>query len=216
LIVNGGFETNGGAGVSDLTGWTIVDQVNKTFGTWYAQTGTTAPDSHLGVAAPPQGTFAAMGDDDMYASSVLYQDVSIPIGVNARLSLQRYVRSGNDMVGTCPFVTPPSLDFGYDNYQNQQARIDIMDPSASVDDVGSGVLLNVFRTNVGDVPISGYSTVTADLTPFAGQTIRLRFAFVSGTCNLMFGVDSVSIATSSHTATSVPHCLSGAWLACLY
>src|SRR5437764_12278026 len=38
LVVNGGFEQNGGPGTNNLTGWTVANQAGGS-GNWYAQTG---------------------------------------------------------------------------------------------------------------------------------------------------------------------------------
>src|SRR5579872_5313015 len=62
LLANGGFESNGGAGSGLFTGWTVATQAGSN-GSWYAQTGTSSPLNGLPVAAPLEGTFAAMTDD---------------------------------------------------------------------------------------------------------------------------------------------------------
>ncbi len=50
-----------------------------------------------------------------------------------------------------------------------------MATSAPVDDVGTGVLQNLYQTMPGD-PLTDTLQVTADLSLYAGQTVRLRFA----------------------------------------
>jgi hypothetical protein len=78
-VTNGGFETNGGAGTSSLSGWSIIDQAGGSpDGSWYAQTGTTSPVSSFTVQAPPAGSFAAMTDQTGAGSHVLYQEVTVP------------------------------------------------------------------------------------------------------------------------------------------
>jgi hypothetical protein len=68
--------------------------------------------------------------------------------------------------------------------------------------VGAGVLMNVFRTQPGDrrrfpIPIS------ANLTAFAGQTVRLRIVEVDNQFYFNVGIDAVSI--SADVATGTPH-----------
>src|SRR5262245_47193349 len=54
-IVNGGFETG------DFTGWTVVNQPGGS-GDWFVYSGTDSPLSHFSIAAPPEGTHAAVTD----------------------------------------------------------------------------------------------------------------------------------------------------------
>ena len=65
------------------------------------------------------------------------------------------------------------------------------------------MLLSVFRSNVLTPTTLGYITVTANLTQFAGKTIRLRFAGVNNQSTLIAGVDNVRIATV-YTDTQLP------------
>ena len=47
----------------------------------------------------------------------------------------------------------------------------------------------------GDPPLQGYRTITTSLTPFAGRTVRLRFAEVDNQGNFHVGIDQVRIIT---------------------
>ena len=74
LVVNGGFEQNGGAGTNKLTGWTVTDQAGGS-GSWYAQTGqfpmpSTERCSNETVDPPPSG-FAAMSNQSNKGSHIL-------------------------------------------------------------------------------------------------------------------------------------------------
>jgi len=194
LVVNGGLETNGGVGSSVFDGWTTAVQPGS-LGGFRVQGGTVSPTAHLAVQAPPQGVAAAMSDQQGPSSQVLYQDVALPAGRPAKLSLRLFVLNQSD-----DFAAPSTLD--YTTVPNQQARVDVMSPAAPVFDLGAGVLQNVFRTQPGDPALQNYSTVTADLSAFAGQTVRLRFAEVDNLHGLNLGVDRVSIQTGTLTATS--------------
>lgn len=106
LVVNGSFETNGGAGTSTFAGWTVSNQADGS-GSFFVQTGTTAPPGHpITVPAPPAGSFAAMSSQTDPGSSVIYQDIAIPAGVTATFSAQVYVH--NEAVG---FATPATRWF---------------------------------------------------------------------------------------------------------
>src|SRR5207247_1021192 len=95
-------------------------------------------------------------------------------GLTHTLSLKLYYVN----LGTGGNSTPETLDYtGF--VPNQQYRMDIMDPAAAPDSVASDdVLARVFRTEVTDPTVLAPTTITFDLTPFAGTTVRLRFAEV--------------------------------------
>ena len=200
LIVNGGFEQNGGQDKNTFTGWTVFDQAGGS-GSWVAQLGTALPGNYVckeqHIVAPPSG-FAAMSTQSDAGSHVLYQDVAIPGGVSAvTLSVDLYINSD---IG---FSTPPTLD--YKTKPNQQFRIDIMDPTADVQDVGGGVLANLYATKSTDSPVTqAYATQTYDLTRFAGRTIRLRFAAVDNQDCFHVGLDNVSITTGGACPSTAP------------
>jgi hypothetical protein len=198
LIVNGTFESNGGVDTAVFTGWTEVDQAGSA-GSFFVQTGTAPPlsGSPPVVPAPPQGSFAAMSNQGEVTASFLYQDVAIPASGPATFQARIYINNFAPF-----FVTPNSLD--YNNAPNQQARIDIVNPAAPINDTGAGVLLPIYRTNVGDPLVSGYTQVSANLSQFAGQTVRLRFAVVVTDAPLLFGIDDVAINTGAQAVPALP------------
>jgi hypothetical protein len=187
LITNGGFE-------SGFSGWTRADQLGSD-GSFMLQNGTTSPDTAVPVPAPPEGIAAAMSDAQGPGSHVLYQDFVIPTGVlGGTLSFERYVN--NQAAG---FFSPATLDFT--SVDNQQARADILLATADPFSVAStDVLMNLFQTMPGDPLVSGYSTVSADVSSLlaghGGQTVRLRFAETDNQLFLNFGVDRVSLSTT--------------------
>lgn len=192
LLANAGFETNGGAGSSSFAGWTVVDLAGGS-GSWYVQTGVESPLNGLTVPPPPEGSFQAMTDQTDPGSHVLYQDVVIPAG-GARLSFYLTLESRAPI--TVP--DPPSLDFSDGEMPNQQFRVDVMDPAADAFDVGSGVLMNVYQTAVGDPTSSGPQLVYADLSAFAGRTVRLRFAETDNRGVFNAGIDAVSLLATGN------------------
>ncbi len=200
LITNGGFE--GG-----LTGWTTFGADSEGFGdnNFYPQTGTETPlgsnpdGPDFVVAAPPEGTDAAMADQFGPGYSILYQNFVVPTDiVAATLSLQLYINNHN-----IDYTDPSSL-VGVDA-ANQQARIDLLTGSSAIDSTHpSDVLMNLFQTHPGDAANYGYSTLTADLTTFlqahAGETLRLRFATTNTEFFFEVGVDDVQLNVT-HSAT---------------
>jgi hypothetical protein len=190
FIANGGFE-------SGFAGWTRADQPGGTTleegsGGFLLQTGATSPMNGFPVVAPPEGSNAAMTDAGGPGSHVLYQDFLVPIDVGtASISFAVYVNNQ-----AADFFNPETLDFSSED--NQQARVDLMLASAdpfSVDP--ADVLLNLFQTRPGDPLVSGYTTISSDITALlashAGETLRLRFAAVDNQLVLNFGVDNASL-----------------------
>jgi glucose/arabinose dehydrogenase len=187
LISNGGFE-------SGFAGWIRADAVGSE-GTFHLQTGTASPVLGDPVPAPPGPTQAAMTDAEGPGSHVLYQDFLVPADVTTGvLSFDVFVGNRAEQ-----FETPATLDFSTPTL-NQQARVDFLLPAADPFSVApADVLLTVFQTQVGDALVSGYSTVSTDVSALlvarAGQTLRLRFAEVDNVFPFQFGVDNVSLET---------------------
>lgn len=184
LVSNGSFETNGGTNSSTFSDWTVWNQSGGS-GNYYAQTGTSSPISGYTVPSPTTGTYAAMSDQGGPGSHIIYQDVAIP-SWGADLSFDLFI--GNR---ASAFYTPTSLF--YNAGQNQQFRMDIMDPTAAITDLGSGVLQTVHTTPVGSTRVTGYNTITASLDAHAGETVRLRFAEVDNQLFFQAGIDNVRV-----------------------
>lgn len=185
LVVNGSFEANGGVGSGTFTGWSSFGQPGSQGG-FKVQTGTTPPLTPFAVPAPPGGNFAAMSDQLGPGGHTLHQDVTIPPGAAAALTARVFVLNQAE-----EFFAPADLD--YNLSPNQQARFDIVTTVAAPQDIGAGVLQNLFRTQAGDAVMGGYLTISADLSAYAGQTIRLRFAETDNRQGLNFGIDMVSV-----------------------
>jgi methionine-rich copper-binding protein CopC len=177
LVVNGGFETG------TFSGWTVVTTGSGEFTTY---SGTISPLSGYTIPAPDQGGYAAVTDQPGPGSHILYQNIAIPSGSpTATLSFDIFVANRAGV-----FYSPASLSETVT--PNQQARVDIMNPSASPSDVGSGVLKNLFQTEPGSATVTGWTHYTFDVSAFIGSTIRLRFAEVDNQSFFQFGVDDVS------------------------
>jgi len=185
FITNGGFE-------SGFSSWTRVDQIGSE-GTFALQSGTTSPVTGTLVPAPPGGITAAMTDAQGPGSHVLYQTFTVTAQV-PQAALVFDLFTGNRAAA---YATPSTFDFSTPTL-NQQARVDLLaggsDPfSLSASDL----LLNVFRTNVGDALVSGYTHYAFDITSVLNSHLNtplmLRFAETDNVFTFQFGVDNVDI-----------------------
>jgi len=194
LIGNGGFEAG-------LASWSRADQLGSN-GTFALQSGTTSPVNGTTVPAPPGGTHAAMTDAQGPGSHVMYQDFVVPATPVLSAQLQFSVFIGNR--ATAFFIpSPPSLDFSTPTL-NQQARIDILNGGTDPFSVSAiDVLATAYQTTTADPLVSGYNTLTVDLTSLfaanAGHMLRLRFAEIDNVFTFQMGVDNVNL-----TVTPVP------------
>jgi hypothetical protein len=173
-----------------LAGWTSE---RSGAGGWFVYTnGKTPPNPAESdpnvpfvVPDPPRGKFAAVTDMNGPGRRILYRDVKL----DGRLTLQLIVF----YVNTGPLSSPDTLDYESAG-ENQQFRIDLVSPSAPVDSLAPAhVLANVFRTAPGDSDRREPSAVTADLSKWAGQTVRLRLAGVDNRGPLRAGVDDIRL-----------------------
>ncbi|TMJ47581.1 MAG: PEP-CTERM sorting domain-containing protein [Alphaproteobacteria bacterium] len=185
VIANGGFEAG-------LTSWTKSDQLGSE-GTFLNQSGTSSPVNLDPVPPPPEGTMAAMTDAQGPGSHVLYQDF-VATADAAALRFALFIGNrANDFFTP----TPASLDFSTPAL-NQQARVDILKNTADPFSVAAtDVLLNLYQTKAGDPLISGYNTITTDISALlaahVGETLRLRFAETDNVFAFQLGVDAVRI-----------------------
>ena len=186
LITNGGFETNSGAGTSLWPGW-VLGATSGSQGTFYTQTGVQPPFSKFVIPPPSRGDYAVIRDQAGPGTAVLYQDINVPASGQTVLSMRLFVQNQAE-----DYAVPASQSLDYAIVPNQQARVDIINPAANLLDVGAGVLATLYQTLPGDPQTLGYITLTQNLTPFAGTTVRLRVASVDNLQGLNVAVDAVS------------------------
>jgi hypothetical protein len=186
-IVNGGFETG------TLEGWTATSETGA--GAWSAITGTKPPLSGMfgnTVPAPFEGSYDAVADEVDPDSMVLSQEVALTPGVSHELSLELNYRSA------IPFVTPSPDTLSIKGNPNQQVLVDVMKAGSPVSSVEpSDILATLLQTQEGAAEVIGWTRLTADLTPFAGQTVRIRVVDANNQNDLNVGVDAVSITNQT-------------------
>jgi hypothetical protein len=205
-VVNGDFETG------NLQGWHVHQQTEA--GNWFAYRGTEAPLSTSGqrpgaepVQAPPEGRFAAISDEVSPDSLILWQDVALEPEATHNLGLTAYYQA--DLPVGTPSPDSLSVDEEVIGKQvNEQFRIDVMKATAPLDSLNpEDILATVFKTETGSPQRMKPTRFNLDLTPFAGQTVRIRAVVVarpdpervtSGTTKGIFnaGLDAVVINSS--------------------
>lgn len=192
-VVNGDFETG------TLQGWEVHRATEA--GNWFAYSGSDEPierkeGTAFAIQPPPQGLYAALSDQLNPETLVLSQNVALAPGLEHRLSLIAYYNSYKAL--TVPSPDTLSVDPEVLGEQaNQQYRIDVMKPTAPIESVDpADILLTVFRTQAGSPRVMAPTRLTADLSPFAGQTVRLRIAVVAHEEVLTGGVDAVAVESA--------------------
>jgi hypothetical protein len=183
-VVNGDFETG------NLSGWTRFNEglSIEGEGSWYAYFGSTNPiaPEFGSVPPPPQGNFAAITAQSGPGLHILYQDVALEPGYSHVLSLLGYYTSQAE-------IASPE-NFSWEGEANQQYRIDVIKPTAPLTTLNpADILATLLHTETGDPTVMPAQTLTADLTPYGGQTVRLRFLEVDNEGPFAAGVDAVSI-----------------------
>ncbi len=181
-IMNGSFETG------NFSDWLTAD---TGVGSWLA-----VPEGFLllsGALAPtpPDGQFQAITDMPFPGAHVLYQEFRVPDGGVLEFDMwwdnQAEVWFNN---GTLDEV-------GSDN---QHARVDLMvagtDPFSTA---GGDTLMNIVTLDSGAFQ-GGYDHIVADISAFAGQTVRLRFAEVDNQFFFHFAIDNVFVPAPSALA----------------
>lgn len=181
-VVNGNFETG------TLAGWQQFNQTGS--GEWFSYEKEGAEEE--GFFPPPFGTFAAADDQGSPDLDILYQDVFLEPGFSHQLALTFYYRS------TEPIVVPSPEALTLDGLtENQHVRVDVMNPAAPIDSVNpSAILATLFANRNDDPEVVPPTRLSANLSAFAGQTVRIRIAnsVTEGPFNT--GLDEVSITSS--------------------
>jgi hypothetical protein len=187
-VVNGDFESG------TLQGWHLHRETED--GNWFAYKGVNTPISQQRgrpVAPPPQGSYAAITDEVLPDSLILYQDITLEPGFNYRLSLLAYY----DSLQPIAVPTPDTLSVDPEvlgGQHNQQFRIDVIKPEAPLASVDqSDVLRTLFKTEPGRPETMEPTQLATNLSAFAGQTVRLRIANAVDEDLFNAGLDAVAL-----------------------
>jgi hypothetical protein len=180
-VVNGDFESD------NLTGWQQYQQFPS--GEWFTYDKADAEASSF--FPPPFGNFAATNDQGDPNYEALYQDISLEPYFTHQLELTYYYVSTREIV----VPNPETLALGPE--MNQHVRVDVIKPSAPLDTVAPGdILATLYVSKNGDPEVLAPTRLTADLTPFAGQTVRLRVATSVTLGPINSGLDGVTITST--------------------
>jgi D-alanyl-D-alanine carboxypeptidase len=180
-----------------LTGWTLDRRGD---GGWFTyQDGRKAPDPTqsnafvpFNMPAPPQGKFAAVSDGIGPGLRMMYRDITLEGPMMLELTVF-YVNGIDGLSGySSPFLAPAKL--AVNAGPNQQFRVDVLAPAAPVDSMADTDLrATVFVTALDAPARRGPTPVRYDLSPWAGQTVRLRIATAANQSPLRAGVDNVRL-----------------------
>jgi len=174
----------------DLSGWHTRARGS---GAWYAYAdgkqppnpAETDPNVAFDMPAPPEGRYAAVTDMTAPGARILYRDVKLD--GRARLRFTVFYDNAGE------FASPGSLDF--DGCEaNQQFRVELLDPAAPADTTAAQHLLaTILKTAPGDPSKLAPKEMTFDLSQWAGERVRIRFAQVDNGGPLRAGVDDVRV-----------------------
>jgi D-alanyl-D-alanine carboxypeptidase len=180
-----------------LAGWTLD---RRGSGSWFAyQDGRQAPDPKqsnafvpFNMPNPPQGKFAAVSDSMGPGMQLMYRDIKLEGPVMLELTVF-YVNGFDGLTGySSRFVSPRTLAINAG--PNQQFRVDLLAPAAAADSMAEAdVRATVFETRPDAPARHGPTPIRYDLSPWAGQTVRLRIATADNQGPMRAGIDNVRL-----------------------
>jgi hypothetical protein len=188
LVTNGDFETG------SLEGWTATDQTGSNAAEWIAYSREQAEGFTGLIPLPPVGEWAALTPNFVAAvdTTYLYQDVALPPASTDQLSMYLFYKSAQPIA--VPFPDTLAVSEAETAQPNQQVRVDVLKPNAPIESLSpNDILTTVYATKAGDPTELAPTVITADLSAFAGQTVRLRVADAVQEGAMVAGVDGVSI-----------------------
>jgi len=192
-VVNGDFETG------NLDGWQVYNSTSQ--GNWYVFSAAKVNERNDELEGfgggrplfPPTGNFAAYTEEEYPDTAILYQDVTLEPYFTHQLSMTLGYTSA------APIAAPNTLavEPGPGSAQNQQLRVDVVKPTAPLESLNpEDILATPFANKTGDPQSLPPQTVTSDLSPFAGQTIRIRIANAVHEEEFNAMVDNVSLLSA--------------------
>ncbi len=185
LVTNGDFEAG------TLAGWTALRQPGGP-SSWLAYSRKEFEEGKAVLSPPPSGEWAAESTLLPAGTDYLYQDVTLPAETSDQLSFYLYYSSAEPLA-----VPSPNTLFASESdsaQPNQQVRVDVLKANAPIESLSpNDVLATAYASKAGDPTEMAPTLFHADLSAFAGQTVRLRVAAVAQQGPLAGGVDGVSI-----------------------
>lgn len=185
-LINADFETG------DLTGWqTLVEgsaiPVSIESGTVTTEAGTINPS--------PDGSYMVFTSQSGPGRSFLWQEFTPTIAVLSPYNVYFDIAINN---GATAYYTPDPMSLDYTGDPNQQARIDILKPGASITTVDpNDIIVELFQTQPGDPLIQDWQRVTKDVSseiaPYVGQALTLRLVQVDNELYFNLALDNVSV-----------------------
>ncbi|MEO0396537.1 MAG: PEP-CTERM sorting domain-containing protein [Cyanobacteria bacterium P01_A01_bin.137] len=187
IITNGGFN-------ADLEGWTVINQPGAN-GNWFHTTGGRArlgPRGGLSILAPNEGTGYAHTAQTDPTSQVLFQDIVLEADTTHFLSFDWYTQDW-----ARSFFDAGTMDYNPVN-PNQHFRVDLV--STDFDDwfgpdSSADILANILAPVAEPAPVNSWNSLTFDLTPWSGESVRLAFRQVDNQYFFNAGVDNVIISS---------------------
>ena len=153
----------------------------------------TEREAGLGTMPPPiSGNYDAVADQTGENSLLLYQDVALDPAVPQHFSLFFDYHSYRPM--TVPAENTLAVG-GPGTPATQQVRVDLMRAGSDPASLAPGDVLETLFASQGhgDPQQQPWTQLTADLSPYAGRTVRIRIAAVDTELVLNVGVDAVSV-----------------------
>lgn len=155
-----------------LTGWT---QTNSGACTFLARSSGAVQPSDPSPAAPADGAnYANIGPTNGGQTCYLYQDITVPSGQTTQLT----------------FAAAAGFSSGA-NTVSYAAKFEVVNPTTSA------VLATPYQRDGTQGSAANFANFSLSLTPYAGQTIRLRGVFINGPdcCNDAYFDNVLAVAT---------------------
>ena len=149
-VVSGDTIPNGNFETGDFTSWS---QINAGSGGIVVDDGTFDPLGPGGPVAPFEGSYGSATWQGGPGIHTLYQDVDVP-----EYGMPTLVWADHIQNWAADYSVP-----------NQQWRVEVWDPS------DNSVMAILRETLPGDPLLQDWTVYTADLSPWAGQTVRIAF-----------------------------------------
>lgn len=183
-VVNGNFETG------NLGGWQVFNSTNA--GNWFVFNAEEAAAEE--VQPPIAGTFSAYTVEGFPDTAILYQDVALEPLFSHQLSMTVGYMSEAPIVVANTLLVDPEFP---PSYPNQQMRVDVMKPTAPIESTNaSDILATLFANKTGDSQFMPPTQLSANLSAYAGQTVRIRVATAAGNSEFNTVLDDVSMAST--------------------